>query len=61
MPSLRDERVHLAHLRKEAHVAEARRVRRGVRRGEVRIEREVGVTLRRKGSHGECQARDGEI
>lgn len=54
MFSLRDERVYLVYLRKEVYVVEVRRVRRGVRRGEVRIEREVGVILRRKGSYGEC-------
>lgn len=53
MPSLRNKGEHMAHLRKEAHVAEAQKVRRGVRRGGVRKEGEVEVALRRKKSHGE--------
>lgn len=39
MPSLRDGREHLAHLREEAQMAEAQR---------VKTEKEVRVTLRRR-------------
>lgn len=42
MPSLRDGREHLAHLREEAQMADAQR---------AKIEKEVRVTLKRKGSH----------
>ena len=42
MPSLRDGRERLAHLREEAQMAEAQR---------EKTEKEVRATLRRKGSH----------
>ena len=54
MPSLRDETEHVAYLRKEAHVGKAQRARRGPRKGDVRIEREVEVSLRRKENQGAC-------
>lgn len=47
VPSLRNKTEAPARLRKEAPLAESQEVRRGVRRVEVRIEREVDTALRR--------------